>query len=236
VGAQTVHLATAGPESTIVSIDISPASVAQARSRVTALAGPRAHVTWCRADLFDLPFTDSSFDHVFVCFVLEHLTDPHRALTLLRRVLRPGGTITLIEGDHGSALFLPNSTFAAAAIDCHVRPQSAAGGNALVGRQVQPLLAGAGYRDVVTRPRLVYADATRPGLVDGFTRKTFTAMIESVRDDALAAGLISRPDWDRGIADLHRTAQDGGTFCYTFFKAVAVNPGPAGTSALGRHH
>lgn len=49
-------------------------------------------------------------------------------------------------------------------------------------------------------------------------------MIESVRDDALAAGLTTPADWDRGIADLHRTADEGGTFHYTFFKAVAVNP------------
>jgi hypothetical protein len=58
-------------------------------------------------------------------------------------------------------------------------------------------------------------------MVDGFTRSTFIAMIENVRDDALAAGLIAPSAWDRGIADLHRTADDGGTFHYTFFKAVA---------------
>ena len=63
----------------------------------------------------------------------------------------------------------------------------------------------------------------------GGSRETSSASgtaypIESVRDDALAAGLMSPADWDRGIADLHLTGQDGGTFCYTFFKAVALNP------------
>jgi hypothetical protein len=157
-----------------------------------------------------------------VCFVLEHLPDPRRALAGLRRVLRPGGTITVIEGDHGSAFFHPDSAYAHAAIDCQIRLQSADGGNALIGRQLQPLLASAGYRDVVVRPRTVYADQTRPAMVNGFTRNTFIAMIENVRDDALAAGLITRTDWDRGIADLHRTADDSGTFHYTFFKALAV--------------
>jgi ubiquinone/menaquinone biosynthesis C-methylase UbiE len=71
VDAQTGHLATASPQAGVVAVDISADSVVQARSRVTALAGSRAQVTWCRADLFDLPFTDSSVDHVFVCFVLE---------------------------------------------------------------------------------------------------------------------------------------------------------------------
>lgn len=229
VGAQTIHLAQASPGAHITAVDRSRGSLAQARARVAAHA-PGADVEWYCADLFDLPFPDAEFDHVFVCFVLEHLSDPRQALTALRRVLRPEGTITVIEGDHGSAFFHPASPYARAAIECQVRLQSAAGGNALIGRQLQPLLAQAGYDDVVVRPRTMYADKTRPALVDGFTRNTFIAMVESVRDDALAAGLMTADDWDRGITDLHRTAQAIGTFHYTFFKAVAVNPCSAATT------
>ncbi|WP_207419866.1 class I SAM-dependent methyltransferase [Roseomonas haemaphysalidis] len=54
-----------------------------------------------------MPFGDASFDHVFVCFVLEHLADPAAALGELQRVLRPGGSLTVIEGDHGSTLTPP---------------------------------------------------------------------------------------------------------------------------------
>jgi hypothetical protein len=139
-------------------------------------------------------------------------------------VLRPGGTITVIEGDHGSAFFHPASIFATAAVDCLVQLQAEAGGDGLLGRRLQPLLAGAGYGDVRVEPRPVYVDATRPALVDGFTLRTFTAMVESVREDALLAGLMTEQAWDRGVADLRRTAEDGGTFHYTFFKAAAVLP------------
>ncbi|MGP3927957.1 methyltransferase domain-containing protein [Streptomyces sp. 8N616] len=222
VGAQTVHLAAASPGARIVAVDRSDASLAQARAHVAAHA-TGADVEWCRADLFDLPFPDAEFDHVFVCFVLEHLRDPRRALAGVRRVLRPGGTITVIEGDHGSAVFHPDSAHARAAIDCQIRLQTAVGGNPLIGRQLQPLLTDAGYDEVMVHPRTVYADGTRPALAEGFTRDTFIAMIESVQDDALAAGLTTAADWQRGIADLRRTADDGGTFHYTFFKARAVN-------------
>ena len=47
-------------------------------------------------------------------------------------------------------------------------------------------------------------------------------MIESIRDDALSAGLTTAAAWDRGIADLRRTAKPGGTFPYTFFKVTAT--------------
>jgi SAM-dependent methyltransferase len=180
VGAQTVHLVAASPAAHVVAVDISASSLAQARARLAAQA-PGASVEWHRADLFELPFADAAFDHLFVCFVLEHLPDPVRALAGLRRVLRPGGTITVIEGDHGSAYFHPDSAHARAAIDCLVRLQSAAGGNALLGRQLQPLLTSAGYRDVTVRPRAVYADQTRPDMVGGFTLNTFTAMVGLVR-------------------------------------------------------
>ena len=67
---------------------------------------------------------------------------------------------------------------------------------------------------------MVYVDSSRPDLVDGFTRKTFTAMIEGVREPAIAAGLIDAGAFDAGIRALYRTAEADGVFCYTFFKGV----------------
>ncbi|MFI0785263.1 methyltransferase domain-containing protein [Streptomyces lydicus] len=223
VGAQTVHLAHSSPGARITAVDLSEESLTQARAHVTAQA-PEADVTWHRADLHQLPYSDGHFDHLFACFVLEHLRDLTQALTELRRVLRPGGTLTVIEGDHGSALFHPDSRHAHQVIAHQVRLQAAAGGNALLGRELHPLLTAAGFRDVAVQPRTVYADSSRPALVDGFTRRTFIAMIESVRTEALRTGLTTAADWDRGLADLRRTAEPGGTFHYTFFKATAIRP------------
>ena len=73
--------------------------------------------------------------------------------------------------------------------------------------------------------RLVYADGSRPDVADRFTRRTFTAMIEGVRDAAVAAGIVDAAAFDRGVAALRRTAEADGVFCFTFFKAVAVRTG-----------
>jgi len=178
------------------------------------------NVAFRRADIFDLPCLPAHFDHVFVCFVLEHLPSPAGALEALLRVLKPGGSITVIEGDHGSAYFHPDSDHARRAIRCLVDLQQQAGGDSLIGRRSYPLLVQAGYRDVKVSPRMVYADASRPALVDGFTRKTFTAMVEGVGEQAVGQGLMDAASWAAGIRDLYRTAEDDGTFCYTFFKAV----------------
>jgi ubiquinone/menaquinone biosynthesis C-methylase UbiE len=101
VGAQTVTLARNSPGASILSVDISATSLAQAEQAVRA-AG-LTNVQFLQGDIFHLSFATQSFDHVFVCFVLEHLKEPAAALQKLKTYLRPGGTITVIEGDHGSA-------------------------------------------------------------------------------------------------------------------------------------
>jgi ubiquinone/menaquinone biosynthesis C-methylase UbiE len=82
VGAQTVILATNSHEARFTAVDVSETSLAEARARVRS-AG-LANVTLQKADVLDLPFPAGSFDHVFVCFVLDHLADPVNALVRLR--------------------------------------------------------------------------------------------------------------------------------------------------------
>ena len=226
VGAQTIALAANSPRALITSIDVSEASVAEATKAVRA-AGI-GNVTLRQADIFDLPFPAESFDHVFVCFVLEHLTRPMEALRSLKQILKPGGSITVIEGDHGSTYFHPDSDYARRAVHCLVELQAKAGGNALIGRSLYPLLTNAGFSDVRVSPRMVYVDSSKPALVEGFTRKTFTAMIEGVRQSSLESRMMSEADFDRGVADLYRTAEADGVFCYTFFKGRAVKGLDAG--------
>ena len=222
VGAQTITLAMRNPRTRFTSIDVSPDSIAAARDTV-ARVGIR-NVTFGVADIFELPFAAGTFDHAFVCFVLEHLRRPVDALTIIARLVRPGGTITVIEGDHGSTYFHPDSAAAHAAIRCQVELQAAAGGNALIGRQVFPLMVEAGFEAVHVSPRMVYVDSSRPDLVDGFTTKTFTAMIRGIRQPAIDAGLIDPDTFDRGVRDLERTTEPDGVFCYTFFKGVGRLP------------
>ncbi len=222
VGAQTLTLAQRNPTARILAVDISADSLLEAQRRMQH-AGI-TNVEFQQADLLASALPPQSFDQVFVCFVLEHLPDPHQALASLITLLKPGGTITVIEGDHGSALFFPESEAAQQAIAAQVTLQRRAGGNALIGRQLFPLLQGVGLVDIQVSPRLVYVDASRPALVEGFIKKTFTAMIEGVRDVAVSSGLISAPIFDQGIRDLYRTTEADGVFCYTFFKAVGRRP------------
>jgi len=220
IGAQTAILAKNSPGAYITSVDISTDSLLRAKS--VTRKKKITNVSFLQGDIFHLPFENETFDHIFVCFVLEHLAEPLCALERLRPLLKRGGTITVIEGDHGSAFFHPDSRYAQQAIDCLVYLQRRIGGNALIGRQLYPLLADAGFGKVQVSPRMVYADASHPAMAEGFTRLTFTAMVEGVGDTALREGLISQQEWDQGIRDLYRTSERDGVFCYTFFKAIGT--------------
>ena len=216
VGSQTSMLARNSKGAEIIAIDVSEASLAEGRKKMDSEG--ITNVTFKQADIFNLPFETASFDHVFVCFVLEHLANPVDALKCLKNIIKPGGTITVIEGDHGSVYFHPENDDARRAINSQIALQARAGGNALIGRELYPLLTKAGFTNCRVSPRMVYVDSSRPHFVEGFTKNTFTAMIEGVREKAVAAGLMDRKSFEKGIRDLYRTTEPDGVFCYTFFK------------------
>jgi len=67
-----------------------------------------------------------SFDHVFVCFGPGALSRPDQALAILNSLLRPGGTMTVIEGEPRIGLLSPRQQRGSMAIQCLVELQRSA--------------------------------------------------------------------------------------------------------------
>lgn len=220
VGAQTVILAKNSPEAEITSVDISRGSLKHAES-LTRSEGI-SNVNFQQADIMNLPFPENSFDHVFVCFVLEHLKNPGNALQSLKRVLKDGGSLTVIEGDHGSCYFYPETKEALKVWNCLVRSQKHLNGNPMIGRELHHLLVDSEFKEVEISPKIVYVDSSKPKLVDGFIKKTIIAMVEGVKDQVLEKGMVDVKTWNKGINDLYKTAKPGGTFFYNFFKGRGI--------------
>jgi len=221
IGAQTVTLASQNPEARFVSCDIERSSLRKAVQR-THQRGLE-NVSLLSADLHALPFAAGSFDHVFVCHVLEHLRDPVAALRSVTRAVRTGGTLTVIEGDHGSCYFHPATEQSLQAWHCLIRVQADLGGDSLIGRRLHSVVTAAGAVDPAVSPRMVYADSSRPDVMEAFVEKTIVPMVEGVEEEALARGYMTASSWETGIRDLRAIASsDAGAFCYTFFKAVAT--------------
>ena len=220
VGAQTKIIAKKNPGSNFISVDLSEESVIEAKEMVKALGINNVDVK--QANIYDLPFNDETFDSVIICFVLEHLHNPIQALNELKRVLKKGGRMVVIEGDHGSTFFYPDSNYAHSAIKCQIQLQKQNGGNSNIGRELYPLLQSIQLANISVSPRMVYVDASKPQLVEGFIKNTFTAMIEGVEEEALQQGITDKDTFEKGIKDLYRTAEQDGVFSYTFFKGFGT--------------
>lgn len=219
VGAQTRFLVECCPDVRLVSADIALNLLTRAKRAVGD------SVAFVQADIYHFPFAENSFDHIFICYVLEHLPDPLAALNHLKTLLRPGGTITAIEGDHGSAFFHPESPEASAAWRCLQRLQTQGGGDGHIGRRLYALFRASGASSVRVKPLPVYCDSSRPEMMDGFADKTIVGMLKGIEEEVFARDMIPREVWRKGIQDLTDLAtSEDGTFMYTFFRCTAEYP------------
>jgi demethylmenaquinone methyltransferase/2-methoxy-6-polyprenyl-1,4-benzoquinol methylase len=85
-----------GPHGLVVLADANAAMLARGRNRL-ADRGIVGNVRYVQADAEDLPFRDSSFDHISIAFGLRNVTDQRKALSAMHRVLRPGGCVVILE-------------------------------------------------------------------------------------------------------------------------------------------
>ena len=88
---------------TFVGLDASSAmlEVAQQHSRTAA----HAAIRWMKGDGQALPFADASFDWVTAQFSLRNMEDWRRGLREMIRVLKPGGSLVLLDLVHPRSLF-----------------------------------------------------------------------------------------------------------------------------------
>ena len=91
------RLVKANPGGTTFGLDLSP-NMAAHTLRVARKACPQAEAHCGAVDVRSLPFRSASFDAVMCCYLLELLSqeDIERTLREIRRVLRPGGTFSLV--------------------------------------------------------------------------------------------------------------------------------------------
>jgi len=90
--------ATVGAEGEAVGVDLSEAMLNVARSRCAGMPWARFE----RCDATALPFADDAFDAAVATQVYEYVEDIPAALAELRRVVRPGGRVVIVDTDYDS--------------------------------------------------------------------------------------------------------------------------------------
>jgi demethylmenaquinone methyltransferase/2-methoxy-6-polyprenyl-1,4-benzoquinol methylase len=84
----------------VVGLDFSEKMLDRARTK-----GPE--IEWVQGDVLALPFEDASFDSATVGFGIRNVDDLEAGLRELRRVLRPGGRLAILEITTPSGVLAP---------------------------------------------------------------------------------------------------------------------------------
>ncbi len=90
-GTSSVCLAKSGAE--VTGCDFSPGMLDVARTRASG-------IEFVFGDALKLPFDDATFDAATISFGLRNVADTHRAISEMRRVVRPGGRLAICEFSH----------------------------------------------------------------------------------------------------------------------------------------
>jgi ubiquinone/menaquinone biosynthesis C-methylase UbiE len=104
-GTITMDLAELVAPGRTIGIDRSPEVIERARDAADARS--LSNLSFEVGDVYNLNFDDDSFDVVYAHQVLQHLSDPTRALSEMRRVLRDGGWLAVRDADYGEFTWSP---------------------------------------------------------------------------------------------------------------------------------
>ena len=88
-----------GSRGTVVLSDINTSMLTLGRRRMED-RGLTGNIEYTLADAEKLPFADARFDAVTIAFGLRNVTDQATALAEMRRVLKPGGRVLILEFSH----------------------------------------------------------------------------------------------------------------------------------------
>jgi SAM-dependent methyltransferase len=150
--------------------------------------------TLVEADALALPFADESFEHVWMMWFLEHVSDPPAALREARRVLAMGGAITAIEVDYSTCSASPSTAAFEALVRAMVAAMSSSGWSD-AGTRLPGWLREAGFDDVVEGERPFWWEGSELASEASYAADVIESALEALKqapgadEDELRAGL-----------------------------------------------
>lgn len=192
---------------TVVGVDLSETMIAEACQRSAEHAD---NLSFRVGSVMELPFPAASFDRVIATQLLLHVPDPLKSLAEIKRVLASSGVISVTEIDWGTLVVQSSDNELGRRFsDLACRELR----NGLVIRELPGQLRELGFRDIVIRPEIEFAQD-----LDAF-HKWF---VEPSLKHFKRIGAFSEAEADTFLADLKQRAQRGRYFSSrTYYTVLA---------------
>lgn len=218
VGAQTAVLLRLFPDLHITCVDYSESQLEVARKNLEEYASRVSFI--CQdAKLLELP---RKYDCVFICWALEHISEPVRVLKGMKKYLLPGAKIHITEVFNSSFFYLPALPGLQRYYDAYNEFQISLGGDPDVGAKLGNMLKEAGNTGIELSHGGFHLDQTNPDDLS----KIITYWKELMKSGANAmilAGIISEKDVISMENDLDQIGKDeNAVFFYQFVQAKAT--------------
>ncbi|MFD2246087.1 class I SAM-dependent methyltransferase [Pontibacter ruber] len=222
VGAQSEILLRRFPHIYLTGLDYSEKQIEQARAFLSTVAYAKDRYELLQGNAMDMEFASGSqFDGAFLCWVLEHIPDPSRVLSEVRRVLRPGSPVVITEVLNSSFFVEPYSP---SVLQYWMRfndLQYDMGGDPFVGAKLGNLLQSVGYQRITTETKTYHLDNRNPAKRAEMIAY-WTELLLSGLPQLLEAGYVDAELADKVKEEMQVVAKSpNAVFFYTFIQAKA---------------
>lgn len=221
VGAQSEILLRRFPEVRLTGVDREPQQLAAAQQLLDTLAFAKGRFELARMDATQLEFEPGSFDGAFLCWILEHVSDPETVLAEVRRVLAAGARIYVTEVMNSSFFLDPYSPATWKYWTAFNEFQLEHRGDPFVGAKLGNLLLGVGFDSIETRAKILHFDNRHP-VRRHEAIAYWTELLLSAGPQLLEAGVVTPEQLDEVRQELQLVSRNPhAVFFYSFVQASA---------------
>ncbi|MBC7370840.1 MAG: class I SAM-dependent methyltransferase [Bdellovibrionaceae bacterium] len=221
VGAQSEILLRRFPDLRLTGIDRSDKQLAVAESALSQIPYAKGRFKTLQMDATAMKFNANSFDGAFLCWILEHVPEPLRVLSEVRRVLRPGSPVYITEVMNSSFFLDPYSPNVWKYWMAFNDYQLTEKGDPFVGAKLGNLLVQLGYKDIETEIKTWHLDNRNPQARKDSV-EYWTELLLSASQQLLDAKVVTPEIVDGMKKEMATVASDpDAVFFYSFVQARA---------------
>jgi len=221
VGAQSEIILRRYPDIQLTGIDLNSKQLESARKNLGKMDHLKDRYSFREMNAAQMEFESNSFDGAFLCWILEHVPEPLRVLSEVRRALKPGSVIYITEVMNSSFFldpYSPNVWKYWMAFNDYQYDQA---GDPFIGAKLGNLLSAIGFINVETSVKTWHLDNRYPHkrkeIIDYWNELLLSAAHQLVSANYTTEEIV------RGAkAELELVSKDpNAVFLYSFMQAKA---------------